>query len=129
MKYQSGAHTKHRLMYHIVWIPKYRKRVLKGSLAIRIKELLLQCAEINHWEVQEMNVQVDHIHIIVQLDTKTSVARAVKLFKGGSSKKIREEFSELEEFLWGDSLWSDGYFAETVGRVDEEVMRRYVKNQ
>jgi len=116
-------------MYHIVWIPKYRKRVLKGSLAARIKELLLQCAEINRWEVNEMNVQVDHIHIIVQLDTKTSVARAVQLFKGGSSKKIREEFPELEEFLWGDSLWSDGYFAETVGRVDEEIIRQYVKNQ
>ena len=116
-------------MYHIVWIPKYRKRVLKGVLAERIKELLLQCAEINRWEVHEMNVQIDHIHVILQLDTRTSVAWAVQMFKGGSSKKIREEFPELEEFLWGDSLWSDGYFAETVGRVDEEVIKRYVRNQ
>jgi putative transposase len=116
-------------MYHIVWIPKYRKRVLKGALAERIKELLNQCAEVNRWEVHELNVQVDHIHAIVQLDTKTCVARAVQLFKGGSSKKIREEFPELEEFLWGDSLWSDGYFAETVGRCDEEVIRNYVRNQ
>jgi putative transposase len=76
-----------------------------------------------------MNIQPDHIHVIVQLDTKTSVARAVQLFKGGSSKKLREEFSELEEFLWGDSLWSDGYFAEPVGRVDEEVIKKYVRNQ
>lgn len=129
MKYLTGAHTKNRLMYHIVWIPKYRKRVLKGSLADRVRELLIQCAEVNNWQVHEMNVQADHIHAIVQLDTKTSVARAVQLFKGGSSKKIREEFPELEEFLWGDSLWSDGYFAETVGRCDEEVIRKYVQNQ
>jgi putative transposase len=116
-------------MYHIVWTPKYRKRVLKGVLAERIKELLIQCAEINRWEVHEMNVQIDHIHVILQLDTRTSVAWAVQMFKGGSSKKIREEFPELEEFLWGDSLWSDGYFAETVGRVDEEVIKKYVRNQ
>ena len=129
MKYWTGAHTKHRLMYHIVWIPKYRKRVLKGNLADRIKELLVQCAEVNSWQVHEMNVQVDHVHAIVQLDTKISVAKAVQLFKGGSSKKIREEFPELEEFLWGDSLWSDGYLAETVGRCDEEVIRKYVQDQ
>ena len=74
-------------------------------------------------------MQVDHIHAIVQLNTKVSVAKAVQLFKGGSSKKIREEFPELEEFLWGDSLWSDGYFAETVGQCDEEVIKKYVQNQ
>jgi putative transposase len=128
-KYWTGSHTKHRLMYHIIWIPKYRKRILKGMLADRIKELLIQCADVNNWQIQEINVQVDHIHAIVQLDTKTSVARAIQLFKGGSSKKIREEFPELEEFLWGDSLWSDGYFAETVGSCDEEVIKKYVQNQ
>ena len=89
----------------------------------------MQCAEVNNWQIHEINVQVDHIHAIVQLDTKVSVAKAVQLFKGGSSKKIREEFPELEEFLWGDSLWSDGYFAETVGQCDEEVIKKYVQNQ
>jgi putative transposase len=78
-------------MYHIFWIPKYRKNVLNGGLANRVKELLIQCAEVTNWKVQEVNVQVDNIHTIIQLDTKTSIARAVQLFKRGSSKKIREE--------------------------------------
>ena len=67
--------------------------------------------------------------MIVQLKPSISVSRAVQMFKGGSSKKIREEFPSLEEFLWGDSFWSDGYFAETVGKVNEDIIKAYVKNQ
>ena len=129
MKFEKGGHTKYRLMYHIVWIPKYRKRILKGAVAQRIVELLVQCAEINGWQMQELNVQEDHIHMIVRLDPKTSVARAVQLFKGGSSRVLRKEYPELEEFLWGSSFWSDGYFVETVGRCSEEVIRKYVREQ
>ena len=129
MKYKSGSHTKHRLMYHIVWIPKYRKRILQGMVAKRIYELLQQCAEINDWHIEELNIQKDHVHMMIQLNPNMSVSKAVQLFKGGSSKIIRDEFPALEEFLWGDSFWSDGYFAETVGKVDEEIIRNYVRNQ
>ena len=128
-KYWSGAHTLHRLMYHIVWIPKYRKRVLRGRLVERLMELLQECAEMNDWTIEELNIQEDHVHIIVQIKPSISVSKAVQLMKGGTSKVIREEFPELKEFLWGDSLWSDGYFAETVGSVNEEKIREYVKNQ
>ena len=69
------------------------------------------------------------MHILVQISPRESVAEVVKILKGGTSKIIRSEFPELEEFLWGDSLWADGYFAETVGKVDEEVIRKYIKDQ
>lgn len=128
-KYWSGSHTKHRLMYHLVWIPKYRKRMLQGSVARRVEELLRQCAEVNEWCIDELNVQIDHVHMLVQLKPSVSVSKAVQLFKGGSSRVIRAEFPELEEFLWGDSFWSDGYFAETIGKCDEEIIKNYVKNQ
>jgi len=129
MKYWTGAHSKHRLMYHLVWIPKYRKRLMYGPVAKRLSELFRQCAEMNRWEIHELNIQPDHIHMLVQLRQDVSVSRAVQLLKGGSSKKIREEFPELEEFLWGDSLWADGYFAETVGQINEARIREYIKNQ
>jgi putative transposase len=128
-KYWSAAHTKHRVMYHIVWIPKYRKRILRGKLAARLRELFLECAEVNGWRIDELNIQVDHVHMLIQLTPAVSVSRAVQLFKGGSSKIIREEFPELEEFLWGDSLWGDGYFVETVGFCSEETIKNYVKHQ
>jgi len=129
MKYWKGAHTRHRHMYHIVWIPKYRKRVLQGKIAERIEELFRECADINRWELQELSVQPDHVHMLVQLPPSISVSSAVQYFKGGSSKVIREEFPELEEYLWGDSFWGDGYFSETVGQVNWDMIKKYIKNQ
>ena len=128
-KYDVSAHATHRLQYHLVWIPKYRKRVLRGPLARRLYELLKQCAEINHWHIVELNVQEDHVHLLVRLPPKEAVAHAVQLMKGGTSKKIREEFPELDEFLWGDSLWADGYFASSVGQATESTIRAYIQNQ
>ena len=79
--------------------------------------------------LSEMSVQEDHVHMLVQISPRESVAEVVKILKGGTSKVIRSEFPELEEFLWGDSLWADGYFAETAGNVDEEIIRKYIKGQ
>ena len=76
-----------------------------------------------------MNVQEDHVHVLVQIWPRESVAEVVRILKGGTSKVIRAEFPELEEFLWGDSFWADGYFAETVGQVDEEILRKYIRDQ
>ena len=76
-----------------------------------------------------MSIQVDHIHLVVQLHPRESIAEVVQILKGGTSRVIRKEYPELEEFLWGDSFWEDGYFAETVGNVDEEIVRRYIRNQ
>jgi len=129
MDYWTGAHTKHRLKYHLVWIPKYRKRVLKGKLAGCLKKLLYQAAEVNGWEIEELSVQVDHIHMLVQLGPVKSVAHVVQILKGGTSLFLRKEFPELEEFLWGDSFWADGYFAETVGIAQEEMIKRYIRDQ
>ena len=126
MNYWTGAHTKHRLMYHLVWIPKYRKRVLQGNIAKRIEELLYQCAEVNGWRIDELSIQPDHIHMLVQLKPNISLSKAVQLFKGGSSRIIRTEHPELEEFLWGDSFWADGYFAETAGQVNIEKIKTYI---
>lgn len=64
-KYWTGAHTKHRLMVHIVLIPKYRKRILKGELAKRVEELIRECADVNRWNVEELNVQEDHVYLVL----------------------------------------------------------------
>jgi putative transposase len=129
MKYRSGGHTKYRLMYHIVWIPKYRKRILKEDIANRLKELFKECAKANKWTIHELNIQEDHVHMMIELTTTISVAKAVQYLKGGSSRQIRAEFPKLRVFLWGDSLWADGYFAETVGQKNEEMIRKYIQNQ
>ena len=127
--YWTGAHTKHRVMYHIVWLPKYRKRVLNGRLAERVESLLRECSEINDWGIVELNIQADHVHMLIQLRPNISVSKAIQLLKGKSSRVIRKEFPELKEFFWGDSFWSDGFFVETVGQVSMEKIRDYIKAQ
>ena len=128
-RYWTGAHTKHRLQCHIVWIPKYRKRVLRGKIVVRLKKLLSEACKINRWSIGELCIQEDHVHVIIQVKPSDSIADVVQILKGGTSRVIRKEFPELEEFLWGDSFWADGYFAESVGAVDEEVVKRYIRNQ
>ena len=128
-RYWTGAHTKHRLQLHLVWIPKYRKRVLQGKIAIRLKNLLYEACKINRWWIGELSIQTDHVHVMMQIKACNSVAEVVQILKGGTSRVIRKEFPELEEFLWGDSFWADGYFAETVGHVEEEVIKKYIREQ
>jgi len=67
--------------------------------------------------------------MIIQMKPDDSISEVVQILKGGTSRVIRQEFPELEEFLWGDSFWADGYFAETIGIVDEEVVRKYIRDQ
>ena len=128
-RYARGSHTKHRLQYHLVWIPKYRRRVIQGKIAIRLKRLMYEACKMNGWWISEMSIQTDHVHIVVELPPQISVAEVVRIFKGGTSRVLRKEFPEMEEFLWGESFWADGYFAETVGKVDEEVVKRYIRQQ
>ena len=116
-------------MYHLVWIPKYRKRILKGAIKARLEVLFRECAEINEWTIEELNIQEDHVHMLIGLKPSISVSKAVQYLKGGSSRVIRKEYPELEEFLWGDSFWSDGYFVCSIGNASEEVIRRYIENQ
>ena len=117
------------MIYHIVWIPKFRKRLLDNKIKERLRELFYECALVNNWEIIEMAIEVDHIHAMLQLPPKISISKVVQLFKGGSSKIIRKEFPNLVEFLWGDNFWAEGYFVETIGQKNEQAIREYILNQ
>jgi len=83
----------------------------------------------NGWWIHRIGIEHDHVHVLIQAKPRQSIAEVVNILKGGSSRALRKEFPDLKEFLWGDSFWSDGYFAETVGKVDEAVVRRYIEVQ
>ena len=116
-------------MYHIVWLPKYRKKVLQGIVKERVEELLRECAAVNGWEIQELSINLDHVHIMIQLPPSISVSTAVQFLKGTSSRVIRTELPEIKQLLWGKDFWADGYFSETVGMASEEAIRKYIQNQ
>jgi len=128
-EFRSGSHTKHRLKYHITFVPKYRHSVLQGEVAKQAKQLFYDCAKANDWWIDKLDVEPDHVHMLVRLPPRYSVPEAVQLLKGGSSKVLREQHPELETWLWGDSFWGQGYFAETVGRMHEDIMKQYIDKQ
>jgi putative transposase len=76
-----------------------------------------------------MSILPDHLHVLIQVNPRDSVASVAQRLKGGTSRVLRREFPELAEFLWGSSLWAAGYFAETVGRVDEATITEYIRRQ
>ena len=92
--YWTGAHTTHRLRYHLVFIPKYRKRVLTGAVAVRLQELLRQACETKRWGLEELNIQPDHVHMLVQARPAEAVSGILQCLKGGTSRVIRAEFPE-----------------------------------
>jgi len=127
MKYWHGGHTKHRLMYHLVFIPKYRKLVLVGKIAAVLTHLFYEVCKVNNWWIEELKILPDHVHLLIQFHTSESLASVVQHLKGGSSHYLRKELPELEEFIWGESFWADGYFAETVGSASALAVKKYIR--
>ena len=116
-------------MTHLVFCPKFRRRVLVGEVARRINVLFTECCLVNRWELHEIGINKDHVHLLIQTRPAEKISEVVQRLKGGSSRVIRLEHPELEEFLWGDSFWSDGYFAESIGSKNEAIMRKYISEQ
>ena len=130
METRLSGHGAYRTEYHIVWITKYRRRILNPGVKGYLRRLFLKVLNgMPGCEMVECSILEDHIHMIIQLWPRESVGEVVQKLKGGTSKVIRETHPELKEFLWGDSLWADGYFAETIGSLDEEIVKKYVRDQ
>jgi putative transposase len=112
---------------HVVWCPKYRRRVLGGPVAVRLDELIRQKADERGWEVVALDVLPDHVHLFVKHDPKSSASYIANQFKGFTSRVLRSEFPHLRSRL--PTLWSSSYFAASVGAVSAQRVRRYVDTQ
>lgn len=126
---KSTCNATYDIQYHFVWIPKYRKRALKDGIKSRLEQLFNQCSGINQFEILELSVQPDHVHLLLSVKPRYSPSEIMRLIKGGSSRITRQEHPELEEFLWSDSFWADGYFVSTHSAVTEDIVKDYIKNQ
>lgn len=127
MEYKSNNNVVYSCKYHVVWCPKYRRKVLVGDIAERLKELIAQkAAEINA-EVIEMEVMPDHVHLLIEVDPHYGINRAVRHIKGASSHALRSEFLSLKSRL--PTLWTNSYFVSTVGGAPLEIIKQYIENQ
>ena len=128
-KYKKLSHVVYKCDYHIVWTPKYRYRVLFGEVKSLVENDIRMLCEGKGVEVIELNVQIDHVHVVVSIPPKVSVSLLMGTLKGKLAIKLFKSYPHLKQKpYWGNHFWSRGYFVTTVG-VDEEIVRRYVKHQ
>jgi len=127
IKYKSNNNIIYSCKYHIVWCPKYRRKVLLGDVEKRLKEIIQDIAKECKVEIIEMETDKDHIHILADIDPQFGVAEFVKKAKGKSSRLLRDEFRHLKTKL--PTLWTNSYFISTVGGASLEVIKQYIENQ
>lgn len=129
MAFRRGSHSVYDTAYHLVWSPKYRKKILRGVVAERMTELLHEIAAAYQIEIEELEVSLDHVHIFCSFPPKLSITQVVTRLKSLSARAIFREHPEVKRQLWGGEFWEDGYFARTVGdKVTAEMIKKYIKN-
>jgi len=126
-RWKTSTSTVYTVCYHIIWCPKYRRKVLEGDVEIRLKELLHDKAEELEVDIEEMEVMPDHLYLFVNASPALAPHHIVQQFKGLTSRRLREEFPSLKSRL--PSLWTRSYYIETIGHISEDTIRQYIKDQ
>ena len=127
-RYTRGSHVVYHHRYHLVWITKYRYRVLRGELQKRVRTIIAQVAEEMNVKIVNGVVSSDHIHLLVSIAPHVAVSEFVKRAKGRSSRKVQQEFPHLKKRYWGRHFWARGYFSATSGNVTDDVIDAYISN-
>ncbi|MCL1472666.1 IS200/IS605 family transposase [Argonema antarcticum] len=126
-KYKSNNNIVYSCKYHIVWCPKYRRKVLIQGVDIRLKEILEEVSVEFQADLIEMEIMPDHVHILVECDPQFGIAKLIRYMKGRSSRLLRQEFPWLKSRL--PSLWTNSYFVSTVGGAPISIIKQYIENQ
>ena len=128
-KYRKQSHVVYHCNYHIVWVPKYRFRILQGVIKEMLDHDIRMICEWKNVEIEEMNIQKEHIHLIVSVPPKLSISDFMGILKGKTAIKMFKSYPRLKQKpYWGNHFWSPGYFVNTIG-MDEDLIKRYVKYQ
>ena len=128
-EYNKSSHAVYDIKYHIIWVTKYRYKVLGGTLSKRLRELIRQGCLARNMTIISGNISKDHVHMLLSCPPSIAPSKIVQYLKGRSSRLLQEEFPELRKRYWGQHLWARGYFCATVGSVTEETIKRYIENQ
>ena len=132
MKYKidRGAHSVYSLHYHLVIVVKYRRKALYDEvIRERLKNIIWVMSDDLGIEILAQEPAEDHMHILFKAKPTTSLTKVVNSIKGASARRLRQEFPQTKQFLWGDSFWSDSYFIASTGQVSLDVLMSYVESQ
>lgn len=128
-KYRKLTHVVYKCDYHIVFTPKYRFRILTGQVSTMLEQDIRSICQWKDVEVAELNIQNDHVHIVVSIPPRVSVSDFMGILKGKTAIKLFKSYPGMKKKpYWGNHFWARGYFVNTVG-INEEMIRRYVKYQ
>ena len=127
-KYKTLQHTEWECKYHVIFIPKYRRKVLYGELRRHLGEVFRRLARQKESEIEEGHMMSDHVHMMIAIPPKYSVSQVIGFIKGKSAIHIARHFGERRRNFVGQHFWARGYFVSTVGR-DETVIRQYIRRQ
>ena len=113
----------------MVFVTKYRKQVLRGEVAHRLRSLIREICLANEVQIIKGHVSKDHVHLLLSYPPRLSVSKIAQYIKGKSSRKLLQEYSELKRKFWGQHIWARGYFAVSTGNITDKVIEEYIANQ
>jgi len=130
MGLKRASHAVYDTAYHLVWCPKYRKKIFVGEeVRERAEQLIREICEDYGFEIDEMEVAEDHVHILISFPPKHSIGEVVRTIKSISARELFRVFPRLKKRLWSGELWEDGYFVRTVGdRLTRQIIDKYIKH-
>ena len=126
--YRKSSHTIFKIELHLVWVTKYRYKILTKDIGTRTRDLLRRICTENRVEILSGSVSPDHVHLLVSIDPSVSVSKLLQHLKGKSSRMIQMECPELRKRYWGQHMWARGYFAVSSGNVTTEMIKEYIKH-
>ena len=127
-EYESLSHTKYECIYHVVFIPKGRRRLLYGELRKHLGDVFRRLAEQKESRIEEGHLMSDHVHMMIRIPPKYAVSQVIGFIKGKSAIHLARVYGERKRNFVGQSFWARGYFVSTVGR-DKEMIRDYIRDQ
>jgi putative transposase len=117
------------IQYHLVWCTKYRHRILSDEIENKLKEIIREISKDNNFTIEEIETDLDHIHMLIDCSPQHYIPNIVKALKGVSARLLFKEHPELKSMLWGGHLWNPSYFVATVSENTEEQIRDYIRSQ
>jgi putative transposase len=127
--YRRASHTVYELHYHVVFTTKYRKPVLRGELAVEVRDLIRQICRANDIEILAGHVRPDHVHLLLSVPPHLAPSRVLQAIKGKSSHRLLMDHRRLRSEFWGRHLWARGYFICSSGNVTDEQIAEYIRTQ
>ena len=127
-KFKKQSHATYDCRYHLVWVTKYRFKVIDKEIEAALKWAIKEICDWKEIEILEGNVSEEHIHLYLQIPPKYSISDVAKWIKGKSAERLLKQFQRLEKQYWGRHLWARGYFVSTVG-ITDQVIREYINKQ